>query len=403
MIQSIDFERYRIFSDKQHLRLAPLTVVFGKNNTGKSAVLRLPMLIHSSLRCQTYDVFSKVDTCGGIICDEYRDVVYGKGNHAVGLEIKSDSGEVSLMVKFVAEKTADVSHSSIEEICITDHRSQKSLKAKLDDNGVMRNEENNEEVVFHGVVPSEYAGRAWVREILDKIDDTIDYIGPIRCLPERYFKLNEYTDETSGVDGRNAYTYLVKDSQNALHPLLDHVSEWYSDNFGGWKLMVANSRAPIYSIELSNGRINNSILDTGFGIQQSLPIVVAAFRKYNTPTLVIIEEPESHLNPSAHAQIGELLARASLSDTNKKFLVETHSLNLMIRLRILIAKGVLKREDVALYYVDYNEDNGSSTLREVTIDDKGDVQGWPENMFNETLNEALTLREAQMSRNDSKN
>ena len=163
--------------------------------------------------------------------------------------------------------------------------------------------------------------------------------------------------------------------------------------------MVNNHRNPVYSIELSNDNLpNNNILDTGFGIQQSLPIVVAAFRKYNEPTLVIIEEPETHLNPSAHAQIGELLATAALDDRSKKFLVETHSLNLMIRLRTLIAKGVLKKEDVALYHVDYNEATCSSALKEVIIDEKGDVQGWPEDMFNETLNEALALREAQMNR-----
>ena len=398
MIQSIAFEKYRIFTDKQLLRLAPLTVVFGKNNTGKSAVLRLPMLVHSALNCQTYDVFQKVDSCGGVICDEYRDVVYGKGNHAVGLEIDSESKDSFLKVKFIAENNADGSHSRIEEISIADHKLDKLLNAKIDDSGVMRNEENGEEVVFHGVVPGECVGRAWVDKALSRLDDAIDYIGPVRCTPERYFGLNEYADGTSGADGRNAYTYLVKDSQNALHPLLDSVSAWYKDNFGGWALAVDNSRAPIFSIVLKNEKLNNNILDTGFGIQQSLPIVVAAYRQYTSPTLVILEEPETHLNPSAHAQMGELLANAALADTNKKFLVETHSLNLMIRLRTLIAKGILKKEDVALYYIDYDEKSSSSNLKEVLIDEKGDVRHWPENMFNETLSEALALREAQMSR-----
>ena len=398
MIHSIDFEHYRVFSNKQQLRLAPLTVVFGKNNTGKSAVLKLPMLIHSAIGCEINDVFQKVDDCGGVICDEYRDVVYGKGNNAVRLDIKNDRGDLSLMVKFIAETIVDVSHSRIEEISIFDQQKQKSLIAKVDDNGVMRNEETGEEAVFHGIVPAEFVGRAWVNNSLQKIKDTIDYIGPVRWKPDRYFSMDEHTDGTSGFDGKNAYTYLVKDSKNAVHPLLDKVSEWYKTNFGGWSLVVNNSRAPVYSIELKNEKFSNNILDAGFGIQQSLPIVVSAFREYDSPTLVIIEEPETHLNPSAHAQIGELLAVASQSDSNKKFLVETHSLNLMIRLRALIAKGVLRRDDVALYYVEYDENKCSSNLREVTIDEKGDVQNWPENIFKDTLNEALALRQAQMSR-----
>lgn len=398
MIHSIEFEHYRVFSNKQQLRLAPLTVVFGKNNTGKSAVLKLPMLIHSAIGCEVNDVFQKVDDCGGVICDEYRDVVYGKGNNAVRLDIKNDKDDLSLMVKFIAENIVDVSHSRIEEISICDQQKQKTLKARVDDNGVMKNEETGEEVVFHGIVPGEIAGRAWMNDSLQKIKDTIDYIGPVRWKPYRYFSMEELSDCTPGINGKIAYTYLVKDSKNTVHPLLDKVSEWYKTNFGGWSLVVNSSRVPVYSIELKNGNLSNNILDAGFGIQQSLPIVVAALREYEKPTLVIVEEPETHLNPSAHAQMGELLAMAAKSDSNKKFLVETHSLNLMIRLRTLIAKGELKREDVVLYYVEYDENKCSSNLREVIIDEKGDVQNWPENIFKDTLNEALALRQAQMSR-----
>ena len=154
---------------------------------------------------------------------------------------------------------------------------------------------------------------------------------------------------------------------------------------------------PVYSIELKIDTLPSiNILDTGFGIQQSLPIVVAACRKYDEPTLVIIEEPESHLNSSAHAEIGQLLAMSAKADSDKRFLVETHSLNLMIRLRTLIAKGVLKKEDVALYYVEYDVQKSTSQLREVTIKENGEVENWPEHMFKETLSEALALRNAQM-------
>jgi predicted ATPase len=94
--------------------------------------------------------------------------------------------------------------------------------------------------------------------------------------------------------------------------------------------------------------------------------------------------------------MGELLAKEAVADSNKAIMVETHSQNLMIRLRTLIAKGELKREDVALYYVDYDQASFKSNLREVTIKENGEVENWPEHMFKETLNEALALRNAQM-------
>jgi predicted ATPase len=398
MVGSIDFERYRVFSSKQSLRIAPLTVVFGWNNTGKSAILKLPIIVQSAINCDLDNVFAKQDQSGLVLCDEYRDVVYGKGNHAVGLQFKDEKDEATVSMKFIAETIAEKSHSRIEEIQISD--GQRTWVVNTDDNGVLRVADSGETVTFSGIKPREGTQKEWVKTVLDKLKMTIDYIGPVRFRPERYFSLSEHLDGTSGIDGRVAYTYLVNDSQNALHPLLDKVSKWYEDNFSGWKMEVGKTRYPVFSIELTNEKLPNiNILDAGFGIQQSLPIVVAAYRRYDKPTLVIIEEPETHLNPSAHAQMGELLATEAKADPNKKVLIETHSQNLMIRLRTLIAKGIVTREDIALYYVDYDKEACKSNLREVIIKDNGEVVNWPDHMFRETLDEALALRNAQLMKN----
>ena len=394
MIGSIDFEKYRIFSGKQHLRLAPLTVVFGRNNTGKSAVLRLPMLIRSAMDCGTIDVFEKKESSGVVLCDEYRDVVYGKGNHAVGLHVVDESGMAEVSVKFIAENVGGVSHSRIEDITV--RNGEEVMTASVDDNDMLV-KGNGETVAFNGLTPDSEPEKGMVKSAFRKIGMAIDYIGPVRWQPSRFIELDAHPDGSSGIDGKTAYTYLVNDSQNALHPLLDKVSEWYKNNFRGWRVEVDNSRMPVYSIELKNDTLpSNNILDMGFGIQQSLPIVVAACRRYDEPTLVIIEEPETHLNSSAHAEIGQLLAESAMADSDKRFLVETHSLNLMMRLRTLISKGELKKEDVALYYVEYDERTSASHLREVIVRENGEVENWPGNMFKETLTEALALRNAQM-------
>lgn len=394
MISYIDFEHYRLFSGKQHLRLAPLTVVFGRNNTGKSAVLRLPMLISSAMNCVTNNVFEKKWKNCVTLCDEYRDVVYGKGNQAVGLFFSDPSGEAEVNINFIAENGGGVSQSRIEKLFVKNGK--QIIEASVDDNGILVRKDG-EILATNGLSPVSEPDKSIAKSAFEKIDMAIDYIGPVRWKPKRFIELDGHPDGSSGIDGKNAYTYLINDSLNARHPLLDSVAEWYRTNFGGWRVEVGNSRSPVFTIELKSESLpGNNILDTGFGIQQSLPIVVAAYRKYNEPTLVIIEEPETHLNSSAHAELGQLLAMSAIKDRDKRFLVETHSLNLMIRLRTLIAKGVLSKEDVALYFVDYDEKKSSSQLREVIIKENGEVKNWPEHMFGETLSEALALRNAQM-------
>ena len=59
--------------------------------------------------------------------------------------------------------------------------------------------------------------------------------------------------------------------------------------------------------------------------------------KCNKETLIIIEEPETHLHPAAHANLGELVCDSVKNDPFKKYLIETHSLNFIMRLRRLIA------------------------------------------------------------------
>ena len=189
------------------------------------------------------------------------------------------------------------------------------------------------------------------------------------------------------------YDALVKDALEVQHPLLDNVSKWYEKNFDGWKVTIDKHRAPVFSIVLDNDSVKNNILDTGMGIVQSLPIVISAYRTYNRPSLIILEEPETHLHPAAHGELSQLLAEQA--DENKRFLIETHSQNFIMRLRCMIAEGILSQDNVVLYYVDYDTDRRQSKLTLIKIDKNGNVENWPEGVFSDSLEEALKLRRAQ--------
>lgn len=49
MIDKISFKNYKIFRNRQTLTLKPITILIGKNNTGKTAIARLPTMIANSL------------------------------------------------------------------------------------------------------------------------------------------------------------------------------------------------------------------------------------------------------------------------------------------------------------------------------------------------------------------
>lgn len=114
MIDNISFKNYKIFKNEQDLEIKPITVIFGKNNTGKSAVLKLPIFIESSLVCKTKEVFEL--ECQDVeLGAEMRDIIYGKANRAMEFSLSNSTGSYKLDVKFFVDSTSRAQQSKIEK------------------------------------------------------------------------------------------------------------------------------------------------------------------------------------------------------------------------------------------------------------------------------------------------
>ena len=391
MISSIEFSNYRIFSSTQKFKLAPITIIFGKNNAGKSALLKLPLLIQSALANHTDEIFTK-SVNGVRLCDEYRDVVFGKANKAVSIELKSTEKD-TLKFSFFIDALAKGKQSFIEEWTLisangeTLHLSKKENEFLQDDSG--------NSFLFNGIVPQLNEQYDWVNNCLKHFQTKIDYLGPIRQIPIKDFRLQDDPPSFVGSKGEYAYDYLIRDLESD-GPLLNKVSSWYEKVFDGNRLQIDRSHAPVYYIEMQNKSIKNNILDTGAGIAQSIPVIISIAKdSKDTPVLHIFEEPETHLHPAAHAELSDFIASEIKKDKNKQAIIETHSLNFILRLRLLVAEGKINPSDIALYFVEYDQEQNSSCLKEVSVSRNGDVSLWPTNVFNESLEEVLKIRNVQ--------
>ncbi len=400
MITNIDFSGYRLFSSNQSMRIAPITVVFGKNNIGKSAVLKLPLLLQSAFEDKSKNVFNRTSINNVIICDEYRDVVYGKANKSVKLNLISDNG-CHLDFSFIVDKSESGEwHTIIETWKLTAQDFCLVIKWDYDKEKYIE-EGSNQEILFSGIVPQNSSKQEQVLEFIRGFYMMTDYIGPIRTSDMKLeFRLDSEGDKLySGNNGCLNYTYLVKDHLSADSRFYNKVSEWYFKNFEGWKLGVDKSRDPVYSLTMSLGSMKNNLLDMGEGIVQSLPVVTAICRDYRCPTLLELEEPGTHLHPAAQGPLADLIAEEVLGSSSKRFLIETHSLNFILRLRTLVAAGKLPLDDVELYYVSFDRENSSSSLRSVGLNADGSVTNWPEGVFKEAFLETMNIRKAQITRN----
>ncbi|MDE6282929.1 MAG: AAA family ATPase [Muribaculaceae bacterium] len=363
MSRTLTFKNYRIFAEQQQLTLAPVTVVFGKNNVGKSALLKLPVMVNGILQ---YDGNGELfgQTYNGLnICKEYRDVVYGKASRAVELTIAQGDSAISL--KFFVEPTGKV-RTHLEEI-----------------NGKP----------YDGI-PLAATGELPAQLRLD-----IEYLKAIRDIPrDGFFMLADSESETRS-GGIFAWRRLAEDVLNNNGNLLKTVSQWYARTFDGWEIDVDQSRNPIFSLTMRHDKFLTNIIDGGAGIAQSLPVIVSAATHITSPRLYIYEEPETHLHPEAHGEMAEFIARQAASSKGlKTFFIETHSINFILRLRTLVALGKLPLDYLALYFVNFDPSTHSSSVNRVTVNPDGTVKGWPADVFQETLAESLALRRAQLKK-----
>lgn len=91
-----------------------------------------------------------------------------------------------------------------------------------------------------------------------------------------------------------------------------------------------------------------SLSDFGFGVSQCLPIFVQG-AMHQRGQLLIVEQPESQLHPTAQIELGSFFAEL-WKERGVPSIIETHSANILLRLRKLISKGELAASDVSVAY-----------------------------------------------------
>ena len=105
----------------------------------------------------------------------------------------------------------------------------------------------------------------------------------------------------------------------------------------------------------------------------------------------LIEQPELHLHTAAQAPLGDLfLETAKLG--RGQLIVETHSENILLRIRRRIAEGA-DPDLVAVYWVEDHPD-GQSTVRRIHIDQGGNLDWWREGVFSEGYEEVRAISRA---------
>jgi len=149
----------------------------------------------------------------------------------------------------------------------------------------------------------------------------------------------------------------------------------------GWSIAPVDLDAT--AIDLRIGRTHEtsrnakdlvSIADVGFGVSQSIPVLVALIDA-KPGQLVYIEQPEIHLHPRAQIGVADLIVEAS--KRGARVVIETHSEIILTRIQYHVAKGTLPATDVLVHWFACDPKTGDTTVTAVEPDASGAFGDWP--------------------------
>ena len=131
-------------------------------------------------------------------------------------------------------------------------------------------------------------------------------------------------------------------------------------------------------IRKSGGKLKGplrNLIDVGYGVSQALLVITDLLRP-QAPPLFLLQQPEVHLHPSAQAALGSLFCQ--IAGKERQLIVETHSDNLIDRVRMDVRDGVaaLQPEDVSILF--FERDGLDVHIHSLKIDGGGNVLNAPD-------------------------
>ena len=215
------------------------------------------------------------------------------------------------------------------------------------------------------------AGKRGSRNLYEPLSPLIP-VAPLRSKPRRTY---DPIRETASADGEHVPMLMMrldrtdKDKWSSLHEdLVDFGRE--SGLFSDIKVRRHGRQMsdPFQlQVKVRSGSLAN-IMDVGYGVSQSLPILVDVRSKKNCSFL--LQQPEVHLHPRAQAELAGLFVESFRKHGNR-FLIETHSDYIIDRVRILVRKRTLKADDVSILY--FEPKGNAVTIHNMTLDKDGNL------------------------------
>lgn len=427
-INRVRLRNFRCFEDSGEIDLAPLTLIFGRNNTGKSSILQSLLLLRQTIDTPTYG--ERLILRGPLyFAGNYHDLIH---KHRSSSHLKftywlspdREEPESRLELEFLSDEPQPprlarlrVESKGLDFLEIRRGRGRGGpFELQIGDLSMGGESDANFRFAVNRFFPligdeprrqgrpsqRRERSRSLARSVLEAFERSllgIRAVGAFREEPARRYEHQGRASEIVDLHGRSTIQALIDDSTRRGRlrgSLIEGVNEWLL-SVGRVRLMPfkrISATARLFEVRLrdtDSGRWAN-FADVGFGIGQALPVIVEGLRTAPGGTF-IVQEPEIHLHPDAQLAMADFLVW--LGESGRKVIVETHSEALLLRFRHAVLRASKRAsfpapEDVCVLYVDKRR-TGQSNVTRLSVDALGQVSSWPRGFMEETTSERMAL------------
>ncbi|MDR1533732.1 MAG: DUF3696 domain-containing protein [Planctomycetota bacterium] len=442
MLTRLRIRNFKGWKDTGEIRLAPLTLFFGTNSSGKSSLGQFLMLLKQTAESPDRKaIFQPGGKNSAVQLGSFKEMVFRrKAENRISFDYQwilpepfslKDPGTGRTLSGDALSFSAEVGGEGEEGLAPR----QRRLSYQLFQNGAARLKigmsrkagEGDEFVVsatphklkwkrrqrwplgapirFYGFpdeVAAYYQSADFVQELnlqQEKLFRRLSYLGPLRTRAERLYSWTGTEPESVGHAGENAIAALLAAKKREISLKARGRSKPFEAVIADslkkmgliqrFKINLISEQRHEYEVKVQvkgfDGGVD--IPDVGFGVSQVLPVLVQCFYAPQN-SIVIMEQPEIHLHPLAQSALADVMidvvnSRENGVDRNVQLLIETHSEHFLRRLQRRVAEEALPEEKVAAYFAKIGK--AGSVLEALEIDAGGNIRNWPDNFFGDEM------------------
>ena len=424
MLEQLRLSNFRAFDDEVTIRFRPITLLIGKNNTGKSSIIKFLLMLQQSLSPSSE---SFLTPSGEKVrlgrFSELKNVGSRKKNLTFSLQTIDSGRAAGAWTPYLAKQelngsraarcavTASVSFS--EKLRL---RGKSTVSASLGDRALFTLSspvtEDSRFMDFTDVLRERrdssqrndgrgQAEQYCLRSLAEQLG-LLYHIGPVKAdFPRSFDAGAPVAANYVGTAGQNTLC-LLKDalaSGNRRQFLLSHLSAVLGiDDIAFDEL---EGRVQCTARNSLTGATTN-VASLGFGVSRCLPVFVQG-AVMDPPSTLMAEQPETQIHPATQLNLAAFFADLWIK-RGICSIIETHSSNILLRLRSLIAfgpeQGGLSPADVSIAYFDVHA--GQTIVQNLGVDADGMVEdGLPLEFFGADIEEGLKLGAARYHRSQN--